>query len=309
MRFATLCFAWLALFAYPGAAQTIVNDPDVDIHVPNPAFAEGKGPVVAVDSGHYNYHTMAGRYAPFAALLRNDGFAVTDFNLPFNSNNFSKIRLLVISNALPAELADHWKMPAPSAFTPSEIVALRDWVVKGGSLLLIADHQPFSRSARDLALAFGFQFEDGVVERDPMDGRRDIFSTADGSLRPDVITQGRKNGEAVTKLRTFAGSAFRAPPGARPIIVFPSGFKIHDCGLPCPAGAAEQEAGGLLQGAVMSFGKGRIAVFGEAAMFSAQLVTTTTPPFRFGFGAAGAEQNKQFILNLVHWLAGILPSR
>jgi hypothetical protein len=57
----------------------------------------------------------------------------------------------------------------------------------------------------------------------------------------------------------------------------------------------------------MPVGKGRLAVFGEAAMFSAQIMRGGNPPFRGGFNAKGAEQNKQFILNLVQWLAGILP--
>jgi hypothetical protein len=82
---------------------------------------------------------------------------------------------------------------------------------------------------------------------------------------------------------------------------------IHDCGLPCPAGVPERDAGGYLQGAILKEGQGRVAVFGEAAMFSAQVMPSATPPFRFGFNASGAEQNKQFILNLLHWLAGVLP--
>jgi hypothetical protein len=57
----------------------------------------------------------------------------------------------------------------------------------------------------------------------------------------------------------------------------------------------------------MPLGKGRIAVFGEAAMFSAQVFKGSNPPFRAGFNAKGAEQNKQFLVNVVEWLAGILP--
>jgi hypothetical protein len=177
----------------------------------------------------------------------------------------------------------------------------------GGSLLIIADHQPFAGSARALAASFGFQFEDGAVMRSPGDARPDIFTTADGTLREDVVTRGRDPRDAITSIRTFTGSAFRAPAAARPIIVLPSGFKIRQCGLPCPPDAPERDAAGYLQGAVMPFGKGRIAVFGEAAMFSTQIIPELKPPFRFGFGAAGAEQNKQFVLNLVRWLAGVLP--
>jgi hypothetical protein len=60
--------------------------------------------------------------------------------------------------------------------------------------------------------------------------------------------------------------------------------------------------GGWLQGAVMPFGSGRAAFFGEAAMFSAQL--SDNQPM--GMNAPRAEQNFQFVLNVMHWLSGIL---
>jgi hypothetical protein len=289
------------------ALAQAISDPDADMHVLHPAFPQDRGPVIAVDSGHNNYHDIANRYAPFAALLRNDGFRVVDFKAPFTAAGLSAFKVLVISNALPAALVKDWNLPASSAFSPAEIAALKAWVEGGGSLLLIADHQPFAGSARELARAFGFRFEDGVVARDPMDGRPDIFTLANGMLRNNVVTQGRNASERITALRSFTGSAFRAPAAARPVMVFSQGFQIHQCGLPCPAGAPEHGAAGMLQGAVMPFGKGRIAVFGEAAMFTAQIITAYTPPFHVGFGAEGAEQNKQFILNLAHWLAGVLP--
>ncbi len=60
--------------------------------------------------------------------------------------------------------------------------------------------------------------------------------------------------------------------------------------------------GGWLQGAVMKYGAGRIAFFGEAAMFTAQL--SDLKPV--GMNAPQAEQNSQFVLNLIHWLSGVL---
>jgi hypothetical protein len=309
MRWLALITLTLALSLEVASGQQIVNDTDINTNVIHPAFSESSGPIVAVDSGHNNYHTIDNRYERFASLVRNDGFRVVDFRSAFTADSLSPIKVLVISNALPNALAGgRWTLPASSAFSQTEINAVRAWVAGGGSLLLIADHQPFAGSARDLALAFGFQFEDGVVERDPINGRPDIFTTANGTLRDDVVTRGRNANEAITSLRTFTGSAFRAPPTARPIIVFPSGFEIHQCGLPCPKGVSERDATGYLQGAVVEFGKGRVAIFGEAAMFSAQVITTYKPPYHFGFGAPGAEQNKQFILNLMRWLADVLPA-
>jgi len=296
----------IVAFSLSVASAQQVNDPDADVSVAHPAFPEKDGPVVAIDSGHNNFHTINGRYQPFASVLRNDGFRVVDSNTAFTGDSLSAFRVLVISNALPAALVKDWSLPATSAFSPAEIEALKAWLTEGGSLLLIADHRPFAGSARDLAAAFGFRFTDGVVERDPL-GQRDIFTLAGGSLHEDVVTHGRDTESTVTSVQTFTGSAFQAPPTARPIIVLPAGYMSHECLLPCRGTVAESNVGGYLQGAVMPLGKGRIAVFGEAAMFSAQVFKGSNPPFRAGFNAKGAEQNKQFLVNLVEWLAGILP--
>ena len=62
--------------------------------------------------------------------------------------------------------------------------------------------------------------------------------------------------------------------------------------------------GGWLQGAVMQVDFGRAAFFGEAAMFSAQVSGPERNPM--GMNAPMAEQNYQFVLNLMHWLSGVL---
>src|SRR4029453_17380278 len=61
-----------------------------------------------------------------------------------------------------------------------------------------------------------------------------------------------------------------------------------------------------LQGAVLTFGKGRVAVFGEAAMFSAQLAGPDKEPM--GMNASVAKNNPQFLINVMHWLAGVFGS-
>ena len=62
---------------------------------------------------------------------------------------------------------------------------------------------------------------------------------------------------------------------------------------------------GKLQGALLEIGQGRVAVFGEAAMFTAQLAGPQAVPM--GLNAPGAEQNKQFALNVIHWLTDARP--
>ena len=63
-------------------------------------------------------------------------------------------------------------------------------------------------------------------------------------------------------------------------------------------------ASGMLQGAAIRFGKGRVAAFGEAAMFSAQLAGPNRAAA--GMNDPRAPQNPQFLLNVLHWLSGLL---
>ncbi len=63
---------------------------------------------------------------------------------------------------------------------------------------------------------------------------------------------------------------------------------------------------GWHQGVVMNVGKGRVAIFGEAAMFSAQLAGPQKRPM--GMNAPVAKQNLQFLLNVMHWLSGLLEN-
>ena len=55
------------------------------------------------------------------------------------------------------------------------------------------------------------------------------------------------------------------------------------------------------QGAVIRYGKGRIAVFGEAAAFTAQL--SGPRKVKIGMNNPAAKQNYQFVLNIMHWLS------
>ncbi len=67
-----------------------------------------------------------------------------------------------------------------------------------------------------------------------------------------------------------------------------------------------RSAAGWLQGATLKFGKGRVAVFGEAAMFFAQLAGANRT--RIGMNSPQAPQNYRFLLNVMRWLAWELDS-
>lgn len=304
--FAALAFCAACLGSVPvWSAQ--IGDPNADVSVAAPAFPKAKGPIVAIDAGHENFHTIDGRFAPFARLLSNDGFRVTGHTGAFTRESLKDISVLVIANALNPANKSSWALPTPSAFTADEITVVSSFVENGGSLLLIADHMPFGGAAADLAQTFGVTFYNGFAFYVPAPDAPEVFTADKGLRADDLILRGRQPSAAVTRLTTFTGTAFRAPPSARPLIVLDTD---HVLLTPQTAWVFLPEtprasAAGLLQGAALTVGKGRVAVFGEAAMFTAQ-TDDADPKVKTGFSAPGAESNKQFVLNVARWLAGQL---
>lgn len=298
MRIAVISVLALAFAGAAWAQQE--PDPQADLSVAHPAFAQGHGPRVVIDGGHNNFHTVDGRYAPFAQLLRNNGMVVDGSTAPFTDESLRGVRVLVIANALAAVNApDHWELPTPSAFTADEIAAVHRFVENGGALFLIADHMPFAGAAHDLGVSFGVEFENGFALSSPPGPQDpDLFVREDGSLVNDPVFAN------VHQVRTFTGSAFSASgEHVHPVLRLGSAWRVYepqvawqfDEHTPTVAGD------GLLQGALIEYGAGRVAVFGEAAMFTAQVAGPQRNPM--GLRADGAEENKQFALDVVNWLA------
>jgi hypothetical protein len=286
-----------------GSGMQQVVDVDFVPVVTDPAYATGAGPHVAVDEGHFNFHTVGGRYQPFARTLRADGFVVRASPARFTALSLADVDILVIANALAERNQRDWSLPNPSAFSPAEIEAVHAWVEKGGALLLIADHMPFPGAAEELAAAFGFLLSNGFATKDAVTSPL-VFRTADGSLGEHPILDGRGPRDRVDSIATFTGEAFRVPPGASILLTLPEGSVSL---MPDSAWAFEQntrviDVGGWAQGAVLEVGRGRVAVFGEAAMFSAQRRGPERAPM--GMNAPVASQNVQFLLNLARWLVG-----
>jgi hypothetical protein len=67
--------------------------------------------------------------------------------------------------------------------------------------------------------------------------------------------------------------------------------------------------GGRAQGVAFTYGAGRVVVLGEAGMLSAQLIrfrpAIDRPDMRVGMNVAPYD-NRQFALNILHWLSGAL---
>lgn len=306
-RCAPLCLALLALLAAPSANGQQVADSSFAPMIARPAFAQGAGPLVLVDEAHTNFHTTDGRYYAFAQLLRRDGYVVRGVREPFTARSLAGARVLVIANALHPRNATDWSLPTPSAFTPPEIAAVEAWVRQGGSLLLIADHMPFPGAADSLAAAFGVAFGNGFAVDSAEQNSRFRFSRRNGLLAEHAITNGRGPEERVDSVDSFTGQAFRvAVQDAQPLLTLAPGtvMLLPEVAWQFSAQTRRERVGGQLHGAVLRHGRGRVAVFGEAAMFSAQRAGPQRNPM--GMNDPGAPQNAQFLLNVMHWLTGLI---
>lgn len=318
LRMAIAALALSALWSAPVRGQQVVDSSYV-APIARPMYRTGAGPVVVIDEAHHNFHTAGGRYLPFARLLRSDGYTVRGGTVRYDSAALAGVQVLVVANALhPSnERPADWRLPVRAAFDSGEVASIEQWVRGGGSLWLIADHMPFAGAIADLARAFGVYWYNGfAVPEAPATDRstRDFLITyrrADHSLGEAPVTRGRSTADQIDSVVTFTGSAFRVSSvhgkEVWPLFTFREHTRVWLPRVAWQFGdtVASVPADGLLQGALLTADHGRVAMFGEAAMFSAQVTGPQRVPM--GMNAPRAAQNAQFTLNVIHWLTGALP--
>lgn len=279
------------------------QQPDLEFNtsVENPAYNRN-GPRVMFDEAHHNFHTTDGRYKPFVDLLLNDGYRVIRNRQPFSKTTLSSYKILVISNALGAEELDDVGADNP-AFTDDEIQAVHAWVKDGGSLLLIADHAPFGGAASALASRFGVEMSKGYTfdKENSVAGNPTqlIFSRENKLLGSHPITEGRNEKEKINIVRSFTGQSLKGPDGSAGIL----NLSPTATDSPSYDSQTSVSAAGRSQAVALKFGKGRVVVQGEAAMLSAQI--SGAEKRAMGMNVPGYD-NKQYALNLMHWLSGLL---
>jgi hypothetical protein len=130
------------------------------------------------------------------------------------------------------------------------------------------------------------------------------------SRQSGVFSVGMRCGGAVgaQRRRTLANCR---PPSAFEVDSFAAGMAILSSSSngPDPKTASDlhfRSDAGRAQGVALVFGRGRLVVVGEAALFSAQVLRAQgEPDFRFGMNAPGND-DRQFVLNSLHWLSGSL---
>lgn len=286
-----------------------IADRAFDARTNRPAYVK-QHPRVLFDEAHNNPDTSAGRYSPFVDLIRSDGYKVVPSAGSFSATVLKGYDVLIIVKAAgPNERRD------ASAFTGAECNAVRDWVKAGGALLLIADHVPFGAAVVQLAnrfdvdIARGHTIETLHYNKDSGDQTELVFAREDGLIGEHPITRGRNETERINRVMTFGGTSLKGPGGSVALLnladtardVLPPDRK-HGSPEEPPADHMAVSASGRAQGLALEFGKGRLVVFSEAAMLTAQIAPGG---FRFGMNVSGTE-NRQLALNIMHWLSGLL---
>jgi hypothetical protein len=290
------------------AQRDPVEDTEFKVIVKNPAYPEGKGPIVLLDEAHHNIHSLVGFYRPFGEMLRSDGYQVGTLREPITAAALKGASVVVISNALPAPSPEE-SDKLGSAFTKAEMDALIRWIRSGGGLLLFVDHRPFPRAAAALGKMLGVEMLDGYALDYEVWGPI-VFSRLRGTLLPHPITDGRSQDERIESVATFYGHAMRGTSKAiRPIMVFgPEIESMHPMGLwEIGDDTPRIAVGGWMQGAVRTLGRGRVVIYGEAGMAVAQRAGPRSQPV--GMNTKAGAQNPQMLINTVRWLSKILPEK
>ncbi len=291
--------------APPEDLAPLVADQGFAARVEHPAYTTSH-PHVTIDQAHNNYHTMSGRYGPFAELLTLDGYRVSSNETPFTSTSLRAVDVLVIANARGgATERDPDSIFALPAFTDVEIEAVREWVAGGGALLLVADHAPSGAAAHALAAVFDVEMRNTWTfdseHGEPGFGAYNIaFERATGSLADHAITRGRNADERLNRVVTFTGQSLAGPRHSSPLLVLSPTAMDEDVTETIRVSAA-----GRVQGLAQSVGSGRLVVLGEAAMLTAQERMRNGELRRYGISYAQSD-NQQFVLNVLHWLSGLL---
>ena len=280
-----------------------IIDPSFNTAIINPAHPLTH-PVVGYDEGHGNAFKVTGKMKKFGELLKNDGYKVIVDTGRFTSSKLLNYDILITGGAIGKFNRDYFSQ----AFTTQEIEAVYNWIVQGGSLLLMTDHPPLDTSVTAFVSGLGSKSGVGIV-RDPIysfksNKRQDyyqgwiVFSKENKGLSNHPILSGRNNTETINRVMTQGGSSVKGPLGSANILSFSKNAQneMHRTYVgPTPLQTAQMIAYNL--------GKGRVVIIADGTFFSAQTVTLQDGE-TFGLGMSRNDfDNRQLVLNVMHWLS------
>ena len=310
-----------------------------------PAFAPGTGPTVLFDLGHNSLFLIETNLSPMTRL-RDDGYLTQTLTGPFTEEALAGVDIVMMAAPLAdrnairlpallqrfqqaglecsvpltpacrevfeAQFREVARYPIPSAFSVEELDTLQAWVERGGSLFLVFDIFPTPGAIEALVGRFGVEVSNGFAvderllpalprETDPLLGQATnlVFRRVDQTLAEHPVTNGRGSAERVDAVASAAGSAFRLPLEGQSLLTFgPSSISLlPEVAWEFSEATPRQPIDGWSQGGLLRVGEGRLAIFGESGILA------HGPRFDERYPDV---QNPQLVLNVFHWLSGLL---
>ena len=134
------------------------------------------------------------------------------------------------------------------------------------------------------------------LQRQPVGA--DTQSSATFTSAAGTLAAGLPSTEGISEVTTFRGTSFE-PVAAPPAGVAITPILTFGPGETAVVGGNTVSVTGLLQGAQVELGRGRVIVLAEAAMSTTQVSAAGNP-----VGMHQTPENEQFVRNVLHWLDG-----
>lgn len=300
-----ILFSVLLLLTSTFSFGQMLNDSPFNANVSNPAYKKQKGPKLLIDAGHHNFIVEMGLIKPFVDLSTNDGYQPKIDSGVFTSAYLANYQMVLITPAMPFKFGSKKEVTTEITFTPDELAALKDWVTKGGSLIMLSEHAPIDKSMTPLFNTFGIQLSIGAVVDSvnydtsiklPLAETILVFKNSNGLLNNNhPIIKGNNPNELVQNIETYTGSALSGE-GYTNIFKLSPSAKIRKWNASQPSG------GGNSQCLAGNFGKGKIVALGDCNGFTAMYINSGGKKFSAGMQVEKYDW-RQFVLNTLHWLS------
>jgi uncharacterized protein (TIGR03382 family) len=173
-----------------------------------------------VTHGTYLSYNIAGSYSQLAAQLTGTGYTLTEVSTGIDTVNLAGVDIVVVA------VTNAWN----SAYTPSEVAALQQFVNFGGSLFILSDEVgiPASANVQPVATAFG------------------AACGQDTSGNASTVWTSHPIAAGVTSVTHFASGR---------------------CTVTAPMTAVGSDTGGRVVEAAGQFGVGRVVIVGDVNSF------------------------------------------
>lgn len=295
----------LLLCTFSFSFGQMLNDTPFNATTLHPKYKQQKGPKILIDAGHHNFIVEMGLIKPFVDLSSFDGYQPKIDSGIFTPAYLANYKMVLITPAMPFKFGSKKEVTTEVTFTKDELTAIHDWVMDGGSLIMLSEHAPIDKSMTPLFNTFGIQSSIGAVF-DTVNYDTSIklsnaqtiliFNNSNGLLNKNhPIIQGSNKNEIVNNIETYTGCALTGE-GYNNILKLSPTATIRKWNASQPSGGGDSQC---LAG---SFGKGKIVALGDCNGFTSMYVNTGGKKFSAGMQVEQYDW-KQFVLNTLHWLS------